>query len=59
MRKTYVQYTPILPLNLLGRIDAAVTSDTTPDRPDQVEMDEGTETTGLVVNLLTLSLVLP
>lgn len=57
-RMKYVQWTPIAPLNLLGRIDAAVNSDTSPVYANQMSVAEGTETQGYVVNLLLLQLQL-
>jgi hypothetical protein len=53
----YVQWTPIAPLNLLGRIDATVTSPTAPARANQLAMAENTDTNGFVMDLVLLQLV--
>lgn len=56
-RMKYVQWTPIAPLNLLGRIDAAVTSDSAPVFVNQLAMAEDTNTDGYLMNLILLQLV--
>ena len=56
--KKYVQWVPIAPLNLLGRIQATVRSPFVPICGDQMEVDENTPTDGYVVNIALLSLEL-
>ena len=58
-RQTYVQYTPIPPLNFFGLIHATVTSDKVPIYNNQMSVAEGTETSGYLVDVLLLQLVLP
>lgn len=59
-RSKQIQYTPIAPLNLMGRIDGSVVY-TVPDEPimdNSMLVSETTETQGYVVNLLLLQLQL-
>lgn len=55
-RQKYVQWTPIGPLNLLGRIDAWVTSDSAPVYTNQLAMAEDTNTDGYLMDLVLLQL---
>lgn len=56
-RHTYIQWTPIPPLNLTGRIDAVVTSDKTPTRSNQKAFPEGTSAANQEMDLQLLKLV--
>lgn len=56
-RKMYIQYEPIPPLNLLGRVNATVTSDVAPNHPRQQEAIIGTSITGKVLDILSGTLV--
>lgn len=56
-RQKYVQWTPIAPLNLLGRIDATVTSENVPICTNQKAFPEDTDTTGLQMDLILLALI--
>lgn len=58
MANMYIQYTPIAPLNLFGRIDASVVSDTAPIYANQMMVAEGTYYIGYQVDILGLILVL-
>lgn len=57
-RQKYVQWTPIAPLNLMGRIDATIDSDYEPIYANQMSVAEGTDTGGYMVDLILLQLVL-
>jgi hypothetical protein len=58
-RQKYVQWTPIGPLNLFGRIDATVVGLTAPIYDNQMVVAEDTQVDGYLVDLTLMQLVLP
>lgn len=56
-RQKYVQYSPIAPLNILGRIDATITGVTAPVYSNQLTMAENANTDGYQVDMVALGLV--